>query len=84
MTYGHEQISFSEVDEHLDSIAREGYQNNHDKIRSIEKAMGSFALVDNEYLETELRASHFRATEQLKMYRPWLAKRDLIDQEEMA
>ena len=78
-----EQLTFSEVDEHLDDIASERYPLDQERVRIISQTMGNFALDDDEYLKSEFKRTLQAATEQVNLHREWLVNRGLIEEKEI-
>ena len=78
-----EQLTFSEVDEHLDGIASESYPLDQDRVRIIGQTMGRFAFDGDEYLRSEFERTHQAAIKQANMHREWLIERGLIEEREI-
>lgn len=84
MAYRAEQISLNEIDEQLDNMVIDQYQENLDRITMIEKAMGINAIHADEFISNELVAAHEQASNQTDKFRGWLLQRGLINNEELA
>lgn len=84
MAYRAEQISLSEIDEQLDAMAAEQYQQKLDLINMVESTMGKLATYADEYIDSELAGTHAKFSAQAEEYRSWLDRRGLINGEERA